>query len=172
MLTFFYNIFYYFISFVLAAFLLLLGVIAIIFPWSAAIRTDLVTLILENSLAISLFGFGFLIIGVFMLISLWLSLKKKYYYIRVDSQAIAVDESIIQYYLEEYWKQLYPAREIPSRLIVKRNKIKIIADLPYAPPEERKASIARIQNDLRDLLQRILGYSHNFVISLSFKANK
>lgn len=170
MLTYFYNVLYYFISFLFATFFLLLGILATILPWSTAVRTDLVSLILENSLAMSLFGFGFLVIGGFILISLLLRLRKRYYYIRVDHHAITVDETIIQHYLEEYWKQKFPNREIPSRLILKRNKIKIVADLPYSPKEERKKSISVIQNDLRDLLEKILGYSHSFVLRLSFKA--
>lgn len=170
MLTFFYNLLYNFISFVFAAFFLLLGVLAVILPWSTAVRTDLVSFILENSLAISLFGFAFLIIGGFILISLLLRLRKRYYYLRVNQYAITVDETIIQHYLEEYWKKKFPQSEIPNRLILKRNKIKIVADLPYRPKEERKQSIATIQNDLKDLLQQIFGYSQSFKLRLSFKS--
>lgn len=172
MFTLLYKFLYYIISFVVAAFILCLGIIAAILPWSASVRTDFITLILENSVAISLFGFGFIIVGAGMFINLWMNAKRSYYYVRVGGKSVAVDEEIIQHYLEAYWKHLFPKHEIPCKLILKKNKIKIIADLPYAPPDERKLFIERIQEDLQDILMKILGYSREFVLSVSFQPNK
>ncbi|MBA3957498.1 MAG: hypothetical protein H0X51_03765 [Parachlamydiaceae bacterium] len=172
MLNFLYNLLNYFANFLVAAFFVLLGGIAILLPWSITMRTELVSLILENSIAISLIGFVVLLVGIAMLISLWMSTKKRYYYLRVSNKLVAVDEALIQTYVEAYWRQLFPVEEVPSRLVLKRNKIKIVANLPYKAPEERKLFLEKVQADLQDIFRRILGYSQDFSLAISFQPKK
>jgi hypothetical protein len=129
----------------------------------------MIEFILENSIAISLFGFGFIILGSIMVVNLYIGAKRSYYYVRAGNRSIAIDEEIIQQYLHSYWKRLFPLEEIPTRLVLKKNKIKIIADLPHTPASEQKHFIERIQHDLEDIFSRILGYSHEFVLAINFQ---
>lgn len=172
MLTFLFNFLYYLFAFIVALFVLILGVIAIILPWSPKVRTDFITLILEHSLAISIFGFIFLVIGLGILISICINLRKHYYYIRVRGQAVSVDESIIQHYLDAYWKQLFPGADVPNRLILKHNKIKVLAELPYMPKLVQKDVLERIQHELPDILFKILGYSRELDLRINFRSGK
>lgn len=163
-----FNFIYTFICFILSAFFFLLGIICLILPWSAAVRTDLIEFILENTTAIGLFGLGLFIIGSIIMINLILGFKKCYYYVHSAKYSVAVDETLIQQYLQSYMKQLYPQHEIPTRLIIKKNKIKVIADLPYTPRLQQPIIIERMQQDLNDIFKRILGYTNDFFISISF----
>lgn len=163
-----FNFFYSFVCFVVSLFFLLLGVICLILPWSAAVRTDLIQFILENTTAIALFGLGLVIIGSLIAINFILGFKKRYYYIEAGKKSVAVDETLIQQYLHTYMKQLFPQCEVPTRLILKKNKIKVIADLPETPLVEQNAIIQRIQQDLEDIFKRILGYSHELIFAISF----
>lgn len=165
-----FNSLYYVLSFSLAIFFIFLGVIGIMLPWSPIIRTDMIQYILENSIAISLFGFGFTVIGVFMGISLYLNTKRQYYYIRAGKLLTIVDEVIIQQYLESYWKQVFPQHLIPTRLSLKKNKIKIMADLPHIPRSEQKEFILKVEQDLQETFARIFGYSREFILALNFQA--
>ena len=170
------NFFYYLFSFIVALFFILFGVISIILPWSPKLRTDLIEFILENSIALSLFGFGFLVIGLGFLISLYLSSKRQYYYLKTDDDSVLVDEAVIQQYLDSYWKQLFPEQTVYSRISIKKNKIKIAAELPNVSEEERKTLLERIQADIKEILKSVLGYNKECLISLSFpsqsKTNK
>lgn len=163
---------YYIFAFIIATFLIFLGVIAMMLPWSTSIRTDLVTFILENSIAISLIGFGFFILGVAWWVNLWQSSKRSYYQVRVGNKKILIDESILQHYVDAYWQQLLPGKEVPNQLIIRNNQIKIVADLPYKPVEERKAFLETVQQELQDLLTNVLGYSQEFVLAVSFAKYK
>lgn len=169
MLTLLFNLFYYLVSFVVAGFFLLLGVIGIILPWSPNVRTELIMFILENSIAISLFGFVFLVLGITLLINLSSITKRRYYYVRGGQRAIIVDEAILQHYLESYWKELFPLHDVPHHLVIKKNKIRIIADLPYTETDERKPLLDRIQDELGDILNRVLGYSQELVLAVNFQ---
>lgn len=162
------NFFYYLISFFIGLFFLMLGIICIILPWSPSIRTGIIEFILENSTAISLFGFGFLVIGIMLMVNLYLSSKRHYYYIRVGRRSISIDEEIIRQYLQTYWKQLFPYEEIPTRLVMKKNRIKVVAELPHIPLGEQKLFVERVQDDIQDIFSRSLGYPHDFLLSLSF----
>lgn len=169
MFSFLFNFLYSLVSFIVGFFFILLGILCLILPWSPMIRTDLIEFILANSIAISLYGFGFIVVGLTTVVNLYLSTKRRYTYVRGGTRSIAIHEEIIQQYIASYWKQAFPQHEVPMRLILKRNSVKVIADLPYTPVAERKLFIERIEQDLQDILTRILGYSHEFILALSFQ---
>lgn len=167
-----FNLLYYLIVFVIAIFFVCLGIIGAILPWSTGLRTDIIEFILANSIAISLFGFGFIIIGGTMILNMVLSSKKKYYHERIGSNLVTIDQTVIEHYLQSYWERLYPLQDIPTKLSIRKNKIKITADLPYKPRNEQEEVIAQIKQDLREIFTKILGYPHEFSLSLSFHPKK
>jgi hypothetical protein len=169
MINFFFNILYYFVNFGVGIFFLILGILSIIMPWSPTIRSNLIKFILENSMAISLFGFGFFVIGFTLLINLYMNSKRHYYYVRVGHKSISIDQEVVQQYLDAYWKQLYPHNDIPTRLLMKKNRIKVTAELPHMPLGEQKLFVEKIQDDLQDIFSRTLGYPHDFMLALSFQ---
>lgn len=166
-----YNLIYSFISFIIALFFILIGGIAVLIPWSAKIRTDLIQFILEDALAISLFGFAFMVIGLASAASILLNAKRKYYHIKSGDQAVFVDEALIQQYLSLYWKQLFPLNDIPCRLSLKKNKVYISADLPPMPQSEQRPLLERIRKDLTQLFEKKLGYHEQISFSISFQKN-
>lgn len=164
--------FYSMISFVIALFFILLGVIGIIISWSTEIRADFVQFILNNSLLLSSFGFAACFIGLAIAINVLINSKRKYYHIRSDNNAIIVDEAVIQQYLNAYWKELFPDSDIPSRLTLKNNKIHIIVDFPYLPIGQQQLILERIKQDLRSKFADLLGYHNEFYLSSTFQSPK
>jgi hypothetical protein len=153
-------------------FFLLVGIICIMIPWSSTIRTELIQFILEDSLIIFLFGFSFLLIALAFIANLIFSARKKYYSVEGGNNSVEVDEELIKQYLQTYWKDLFPKYQVPCRLILKKNKLQIYADLPYLPETEQKNLIERIKKDLTDIFVRILGYKCEFLLSVSFQSEK
>lgn len=164
-----FNFLYNLIVFVIAVFFVVLGLIGVVLPWSAGLRTDIVEFILANSIAISLFGFGFIIIGGTLLLNMILSTRRRYYNEKVGSNLITIDETVMLRYLQMYWERIIPTQEVPTRLLIKKNKIKISADFPFIPREEQDALIANIKQDLREIFTKVLGYPYEFSLSLSFQ---
>lgn len=164
------NFFYSLISFIVALFFILLGIIGILIPWSPGIRTDLVQFILNDYLVISLFGFATIIIGLSIAINILINTKRKYYHIRSDANAITVDETIIQQYLNAYWEELFPGSDIPSRITLKNNKIHISVDFPELPIGQQQLILERIKQDLRSKFAELLGYHNEFYLSSSFQS--
>lgn len=172
MFSFLYNLLYYTISSLIALFFILLGIICIMLPWSPSVRTNIVDFFLENTIAISLFGVGFFVIGLTMLINFYLSSKRRYYHLKVGERSVAVDEIVIRQYLQSYWEQVFPNQEVPTRLSLRKNKIKVYADLPYVPKEERPTVCERIQNELHEIFSKTLGYTQKFLLSISFQPER
>lgn len=167
-----YNFFYSLISFIIALFFILVGIVSIMIPWSENVRADLIRFILEDSLAISLFGFAFLVIGLAIVINILLNSRRSYYHVKSGESAIAVDEAVIQQYLTIYWKQLFPDSDIPYKLNLKKNRIHLSVDLPYHPQEEQRLLLERIRQDLRRLFSSQIGYADEFSLSASFQKAK
>lgn len=159
---------YSLINFIVAIFFILFGIIGLILPWSATVRTELIEFILANTLAIAIFGFGFVVVGCTIVINLMQNLKRRHYYIHSENHSVAINEALIQQYLNSYMKELFPQHDIPTRLSIKNNKIKISADLPYTPPTQQELFIHRMKGDLEEIFKRILGYSNEFILSISF----
>jgi len=165
-----YNLFYSLISFVIAIFFVLIGIVSTLIPWSENVRNFLVNLILHDSLAISLFGFAFIIIGLAIIIDILLNTRRSYYRVKSDDSSILVDENVIQQSLSIYWKELFPDQDIPNRMVLKNNRIHITVDLPYQPPAAQRSLVDRIKNDLKRQFAEQLGYHEEFVLSASFQA--
>lgn len=163
------NFFYSLISLLTAIFFILLGIASVMLPWSPFVRTELVQFILGDSITIFLFGFAFIIIGLAIAINIILSSRRKYFHLHSGPKSIWIDETIIQDYLITYWKQLFPQSEVPSKLTLKKNKIHLIADLPYIPLDQQKDVLERIKNDLSELFGTFFGYQEPFYLSASFQ---
>ena len=110
------NLFYSLISFIIALFFIMAGIVAAMIPWSPIIRTALVNFLLDDALAISLFGFASIVIGLAIVVNILLGTRRRYYHIKTTLSSAFVDENVIHQYLATYWEQLFPGAEIPFQI--------------------------------------------------------
>lgn len=157
------------VSFIFGAFFLIAGILGIIFPWSAYIRTAIVEFLLEDYLILPLFGLGLILIGISLIIYTFYSTKRKYIQIKSSHHSVTIDENLVSHYLDTYWQDLFPNNLVPSKFRIKKNAIEIIADLPYVNEETRDSLLKQIQNDFNDIFGRILGYSQQIILIASFQ---
>ena len=165
------NLFYSLISLMVALFFIVLGVVGVLLPWSPLVRADLIQFILEDSLAIFLFGFVFIVVGLAIVIYIVLGTRRTYYRLKGGAQSVHIDEKVVQDYLDTYWKELFPLQQIPHRLQIHKNKIHLTADLPFIPYDEQKAVSDRIKQDLNEIFSSFLGYREPFYLTLSYTKN-
>lgn len=165
--------FYASIVLVIALFFIVLGLLSFLIRLSTDVRSEFVSFILEDNLLLSLFGLVSLLIGLALAIHFFNSLKKRY--IKINSQHGAtyyLDEGLLEDYMKNYWQQLFPQHDIPSHMTIKKNQVSITADLPYVPENQQKALLARIDEDLKDLFNRLLGYHQEYIVSISFQTEE
>lgn len=156
---------------VLSLFLIAMGLFGMGLAFSAAIRTEAITFILEQRWALFFVGLTLLLSGIILVGYVEKTSRRRYASIKTGQRACLLDESFIEQYLETYWKNLFPAQDIAYNLTIKKNKIKITAEFPALPPDEQKSFLEKQRHELRDLFGRLLGYPHDIILAASFKTN-
>lgn len=167
-----YHLIYSLINLIIALFFVVLGIFAVIVPWSGAIQSSLIQFILEDALAISLFGFAFLVIGLYLLASIILNARKRTYRLKSDGGLIDIEESVIQDYVNAYCQKLFPDHEIPCRLQIKDNKIHLSIDFPNIPEAEQINLLKKVKSDFKSTFARILGYREQFFLNATFQPQR
>jgi hypothetical protein len=157
------------ISFIIGSFFFIFGAFSVILPWSPHLQTVTTQFIVENTLILSLFGLGFTLIGISIVIYTLLKTQHRYIQIRTGELGIVLDENIIHHYLEHYWQENFPKTYIPFNLNFKKHSLQIIADLPSLPLIEQKAFLERVKQDFSDLFGRVLGYPYDVHLIASFQ---
>ena len=146
------------VSFILGAFFCLIGSIGLILPWSPALQNSLSHLIFNQTLILSLFGLGGIFIGVSLVINAIFNTGGRYAYIKILGNTVAVDENLIEQYLQAYWKKKFPNQQILFYFSIKKKSIQIVADLPYVSETEQDKFLEKIQDDFTELFGDVLGY--------------
>ena len=156
------------LSLLIAVFFLLLGIICLAIPWISSIRSQIIVFILNNNIALFLFGMIFSTIGIGIISYILIQSKHRFYQIKSGSLSTHVDETLIQQYLDKYLSELFPGYDIPSSLFLRKNKIHINMNLPNLPPKEQKPLLERLEKELAQIFYQILGYDQEFLLSISF----
>lgn len=164
------HFFYSLSNFIVALFFIMLGVISVLMPWFPTMRVDFIKFLLENSMAITLFGLCFLIIGIYLVISIVLGTRRHYYEFKVGQHIVEVDEDLIHKYLQTYFAEVFPSQEIPCSLTIKQNLLHVNADLPHVPSDQRSVLLEKIKQDLKSIFSDNLGYDSDYYLSVSFQA--
>lgn len=160
------------ISFILGAFFFAIGLFGIILPWSPILQQASTDLIVNHTLILSLFGLGLALIGLSIVVYAVLSAGRRYASIKIGNRPISLDESLIEQYLQDYWKKNFPHHQIPFYMSIRKRSIQIVADLPPVPEAEQDQFLEKIQEDFSDLFGRLLGYSNEVHFIAHFQTER
>lgn len=157
------------ISLIIGSFFAILGAFCIALPWSSYLQSATTRFILEHTLILSLFGLGFVLIGLSLVFYTILRTRHRYLQIRTGDLGITIDENIIRQYLDSYWEKRFHSSQISYSLSFKKHSLQIVAELPSMPYEEQKAFLEEIKQDFTDLFGRTLGYPYDVHLIASFR---
>lgn len=164
--------FYLAISFIIGSFFFIFGAFSIVLPWSSFLQTATTQFILENTLILSLFGLGFTLIGLSIVIYTLLKTRHRYIHIRTGKLSVILDENVIHQYLEAYWQKHFPKSHVPFNLSFKKQSLQIIANLPFLSLSEQKVFLEQVKQDFNDLFGHVLGYPYDVHLIASFQVNQ
>lgn len=163
------NRFFYLIgSFIIGSFLVILGALSIILPWSKSLETMLLGIIQEHYYVFSLFGLVLLLVGAFIITTLFFSTRRHYLIIRSGDHPIEIDENIVHQYLAAYWKEQFPQSDVSYHLEFNKETLQIVATLPFLPMNEQKSFLEKIQQDFSYLFSQLLGYPNDVHLMATF----
>lgn len=158
------------VSFILGTFFFVVGAFGIAFPWSPLLQQATVRFITENTLILSLFGLGFALTGLSIVIYTILNTRRRYAYLKTGKYTVALDEILLEKYLETYWKEKFPHHSILYTLTIHKHSLQIEANLPFLPESEQRLLLEKMNQDFTDLFGRVLGYPYDVHVIASFEA--
>jgi hypothetical protein len=127
-------------------------------------------LINSSSPLFSLLGYSMLLIGTILLFGFYAMNRGQYYKVKMKCNHAEVDVSIIQDYIEKYWKDILPEQEAYLDVILHRDqKLEIIARMSNYSFEQHKMLLEKIERDLGTLLSKNLGYNKEFLFTVVVK---
>ena len=156
------------ISLVFTLLILALGVLAILIAWAPEFSNLIIQFLEEETLLLAWSGGTLIAIGIFLAVSLYMMNRRRYYHIRMGDLAAKVDEAVVDKYVSTYWKELFPGQEVACEVVVRKNRIEIIADLPHVPVDQQHDMAIRIEKDLKELFAQVLEYRNPFLFNVSF----
>jgi hypothetical protein len=160
--------FYLIISLVTGSFFFSIGMFSMFLPWSQHLQQETIRLITENTLILSLYGMGFVLIGLSIVIYTILATRRRELIVRTGNLAVTVDEAVVCQYLRAYWLEQFPGSQVPFHIKVKKNALQISAELPALPLEEQKIFLEKVKQDFTDLFGNLLGYPHDVHLIANF----
>lgn len=137
-------------------------------PWADQIRYSVIHFISENPIALFFFGLSIALIGIALIATIVFNSQRRYYHIQSGSHPITLSETVVSDYLNSYWKKLFPNQETPCRVLIRKKKIQVTADLPFVPILEQKSLLEKIEKDLLSTFRDVLGYREELDVSISF----
>lgn len=107
-------------------------------------------------------------IAITAAVGFYLIHRARYYTLKMGASKTLIEESIIEDYVRNYWKELFPeSSSRPSVRIGAKQQLEISAELPPSAPVEKEELLHRIENELSVLLARHLGYEEPFTLSIN-----
>ena len=112
-------------------------------------------------------GASLLVFTAILFIGLYAMNRKQYYKIRMQHHKTAVDEALIQKYVDKYWKEVFPNKKVSAGVIVHGNqKIEVIAEIPDLSYENQRELLEKIEIELGGIFAQHLGYQRDFDVSI------
>ena len=157
------------LTFALGLFFTFFGLMFLLVIWEPLIRSGVFHLFTHYEVLLSIFGGGFLFIGISIIIYALIFSRRRYFYIRTGSREVQISEDVAKDYVNKYFQKLFGQKDLPCTLNVRRGKIHISANLPFIPEQEQQSLTQKINSEISDLLYYRLGYDSLYYLSLSFE---
>jgi len=162
------NILFSAVHFFVTLLVMSLGGLCLALPYAETFRFHLTHYIYEKPELFLIIGGVTLSFGALLFIGFYLLNRRRFLTVKMEPAATLVDETIVQDYVQEYWKERHPAEETPVDVVVQKGEVlEIIVPAPKDWEGEVEEHLLNLQNDLGDRLSRRLGYYREFYLTLS-----
>ncbi len=140
------------------------GILLILGAYMKNVQNNFIHLLLEYPNFLFSVGVGLLFFGTILLFGFYSMYKPRYFQIKMGASKVIVEENIIQDYIKNYWKEVFPNEKPHLDVIIcPKGVIEIITTSSHQNPD---LFLQKIENELGALLKRKLGYEKEFILTL------
>ncbi len=164
------NLLFSAVQFVFVMLVILLGIFFIGLQHAPHLRGAIADFFLQTVVRFSLVGYLILACGILLLIGFYVMHRGVYYNIKMGRNEVFVDPQVVQQYVKEYWKTIFPGDDHSIEIgFSKDQKIEMFIELPLLSPEKQRALLEKAESELNHILQKHLGYRKEFMLSILVK---
>jgi hypothetical protein len=164
------NLLFSAVQFVFAVLIILLGAFFVGLQYAPHLRYIIANFFSQTAVHFSLIGYPILACGTLLLVGFYIMYRGMYYRLKMGRNEFLVDPAVIQGYVGEYWKRVFPDHELSVEIdLSKDQNIEMFVELPLLSPEKQQAILENAENELGQILQKYLGYRREFLISILVK---
>jgi hypothetical protein len=164
------NLLFSAVQFVFVMLIILLGFFFIGLQHAPYLRYVIADFFSQRAACFSLVGYLILACGILLLFGFYAMYRGVYYRIKMGRNEVFVDPSVIQRYVREYWKTIFPDHDLSMEVgLNKDQKIEMFVELPLLSSEKQQALLEKAENELSQILQKHLGYRREFTLSIIAK---
>jgi hypothetical protein len=164
------NLFFSAAQLFFVAVIIFLGVLFIRLHDAPHLRYIIANFISQASAGFFLIGYLLVACGLLLLLSFYAMHRGIYYNISMGRNEVFVDPMVIQGYVKEYCKTIFPDQDLPVEIgLCKNQKIEMFIELPFSSLEKQQLFLEKAENELSKTLQRHLGYRREFTLSIIIK---
>lgn len=162
------NLFTAIIGLIIATLFILTGIVAASLPWMPDIQAAILKSLIEDTLYISLIGTTLCITGSAIITYIALNYSKKSFTIVRGNLSFAIDQKVLEKYIGDYFKRMHPKEELPHQVVVRKRRILLSTELPYAPKEQQEPIAEKVYDDIIRLLEEKFSCQKDLYLSITF----
>lgn len=115
-------------------------------------------------------GLSILCVTFLLLVGFYMFHRRRFLRIKMKADPIEVDQAIIIGYLQSYWKDNYPEKQVQTDVMIsKTQKLEITAYIEPLTSSEQEAFLSRVEKEVGALLLDLFKYQKDFYFTLSTK---
>lgn len=148
--------------------LLGVGTVVALIAFVPSLQEQLLSWLTNPQPWLTVAGAGIVLSGILVLFGATVFPRKGCMQLRMGDLSVDIEPALLNRYLEQYWRQVFPQGKVFSGVSIHRGRIAIEADLPPIPLEEQRRVLQRAELDLVELFDKVLAYHRDFTLSVSF----
>ncbi|MBT3394414.1 MAG: hypothetical protein HN411_04810 [Waddliaceae bacterium] len=162
------KLFFSAIMILFATVLLAAGVATIMLPSITPLRDAIITAIEQGSPPVYYTGLSLIALAITIFVIMLFTERKLTIRTVMGDDTVAVENSVISGYIEDYWNNTFPEYSITTEVIINRKGIEIIATFKTQPTEDEEELLATIEQGLTKILGDNFGYTKPFIFTIRF----
>lgn len=126
--------------------------------------------VLQKSLLNSSFwiGISFLLFAGMAVWAAFLQTKKRVILLKKGVSEVAIEPALLEGYLKQYWKRVFPAGHVTQRVRVGKEKILVEITFPPVALSDQPKVVQQMEKDVKDIFYSVVGYEGTVEIIYEF----
>lgn len=113
-------------------------------------------------------GMCFLLFASTAVWAAFLQIRKRVLVIKKGISEISVESTVLEGYLKQYWKRVFPGGSVTQQIRVEKEKILIEITFPAVALSDQSTVVRQMEKDIKDIFYSLIGYEGTIELIYEF----